>query len=127
PCPLSTWCWEPARYCRSAPAAREGSAPLTASLNEPVGYDKAVAVLKRAEDSSELGFFGCRVGQQTSVDPLTGSLVLSESAYLQRGKCGDSACRLVSMKPLTKTGFDSKEVQFFSTVLKLQELCFIVG
>ncbi|XP_009581676.1 PREDICTED: uncharacterized protein C1orf53 homolog, partial [Fulmarus glacialis] len=32
-------------------------------------------------------------GQQTSVDPVPGYLVLSEVARLQRGKCCGSACR----------------------------------
>lgn len=33
------------------------------------------------------------------MDPVTGYLVLSEVAHLQRGKCCGSACRHVSMKP----------------------------
>uniref|UniRef100_A0A672U4T6 Uncharacterized protein n=1 Tax=Strigops habroptila TaxID=2489341 RepID=A0A672U4T6_STRHB len=91
PCPLSARGWESGRYRPAAPTARKGSAPLTAPLNEPVGNGEPVAVLKR--------LFGCRAGQQTSVGSLTGSLVLFEGAHLQTGKCGGSACRLVSIKP----------------------------
>uniref|UniRef100_A0A8C8AZ03 Uncharacterized protein n=1 Tax=Otus sunia TaxID=257818 RepID=A0A8C8AZ03_9STRI len=86
----------PAR-CREAHGAPGGSGGERrgCSLWEPRVHFGNLPVPTRAG----LVRFCFQVGQQTSADPLTGYLVLSEGARLQRGKCCGSACKRVIGNP----------------------------
>uniref|UniRef100_A0A8D0KXF7 Uncharacterized protein n=1 Tax=Strix occidentalis caurina TaxID=311401 RepID=A0A8D0KXF7_STROC len=81
---------------RGRPRARQPVTvpPAVPSPSPPQSRHRPPAARHRpAAERAGLVLFCFQVGQQTSADPLTGYLVLSEGARLQRGKCCGSACR----------------------------------
>uniref|UniRef100_A0A8B9FTQ7 Uncharacterized protein n=1 Tax=Amazona collaria TaxID=241587 RepID=A0A8B9FTQ7_9PSIT len=101
--------------CPTVPPLRWGlgvGPVLSRCTDSEGGLGTAYNALRSLKTPQSWGWlFGCRAGQQTSVDPLTGSLVLTEGAHLQKGKCGDSACRLVIGNPSSVFHRDFKRVK----------------